>query len=94
MVRVLGVHHSNVFDVMQRCHVLDDGGYSNVVWAPLTKKIRSDKLGEDVVDVVIQWWASQTIVSPNRKDVVRRHIARKVYKIPPNTLPHGNSCML
>ncbi len=52
MVKVFGVHHSNVLDVMQRCHVLDDGGCSDAVCALLTRKVRSNKLGEDVVDVV------------------------------------------
>lgn len=84
MARVLGIHHNNVFDAVQRCHrVLDNGGCLDAVRAPLTKKIRSNKLSEDVVDVVTQWWASQVIVSPNRKDVVRRHIACKVYESHP-----------
>jgi hypothetical protein len=59
MARVLGIHHNNVFDVVQRCHrVLVNGGCLDALWAPLTKKIRSDKLSEDVV---------------------RRHIACRVY---------------
>ncbi len=84
MARVLGIYRNNVFDAVQRCHhVLDDGGCFDVVWAPLTKKVRFDKLREDVVDVVTQWWVSQIIVSPNRKDVVRRHIPHKVYESHP-----------
>jgi hypothetical protein len=53
MARVLGIHCNNVFDAVQRCHhVLDDGGCLDVIWAPLTKKIKSNKRSEDVVDVV------------------------------------------
>lgn len=79
MARVLRIHCNNVFDAVQRHHhVLDDGGCLDVVWAPLTKKVRSNKLSKDVVDVVIQWWVSQ--ITPNKKDVVKRHIAHKVYE--------------
>jgi len=81
--KVLGVHRNNVFDALQRHHVLYDGGCSGVVWALVIRKIKSYKLGEDVVDVVTQWWASQTTISPNRKDVVRRRITRMVYKSHP-----------
>jgi hypothetical protein len=83
MARVLRVHFNNVLDVVQRCHVLDDGGCSDAVWAPITRKVKSNILGEDVADVVIQWWASQTTIFPNRKDVVKKHIANKVYKSHP-----------
>jgi hypothetical protein len=83
MAKVLGVHCNNVLDALQRHHVLDDGGCSGVVWAPLIRKIKSYKLGEDVANVVTQWWASQTTISPNRKDVVRRHITHKVYESHP-----------
>jgi hypothetical protein len=84
MARVLGIHHNNVFDAMQRHHhVLDDGGCLDAVWVPLTKKVRFDKLNEDVADVVTQWWVSQITISPNRKDVARRHNACKVYESHP-----------
>jgi hypothetical protein len=93
MASILGVHHNNVLDVVQRHHVFDDGGCLDAVWVPLTRKVRFDKLGEDVVDVVTQWWASQTTVSPNRKDVVRSTLLQGL-QIPPNTLLHENSSML
>jgi hypothetical protein len=83
MARVLGVHCNNVLDVVQRRHVFDHGGFSYAVWVPLIRKVESNKLKEDVADVVTQWWASQTIVSPNRKDVVSKHIAHKVYESHP-----------
>jgi hypothetical protein len=37
---------------MQRHHVLDDGGCLDVVWAPLKKLFKSDKLDKDVANVV------------------------------------------
>ncbi len=79
--RVLKVCHNNVFDAMQRRHALDgNGGISNV-WALGPIKNRSDKMGQDVANVVIiEWWAFQTIVFSNKKVVVKRRIACKVYE--------------
>ncbi len=54
MAGVLGVHSNNVLDVVQRHNVLDDGGCLDVIWAPLTKEFKSDKLEKDVANVVTQ----------------------------------------
>ncbi len=58
IAKVLGVHCNNVLNVVQRHHVLDDGGCLDVVWAPLTKELKFDKLDKDVANVVTQWWVS------------------------------------
>jgi len=79
--KVFRVCRNNVFDVMQTRHALDGSGGISNVWALGPKKIMSDKMGQDVANVVIiEWWAFQTIVFSNKKVVVKRHIACKVYE--------------
>ncbi|MCO5605311.1 hypothetical protein L7F22_059493 [Adiantum nelumboides] len=49
-------------------------------WVGEGLKRRADCLSEEVVHSVIQFWTSNTRVSPNKKDVCRQRISRKTYR--------------
>jgi hypothetical protein len=42
-------------------------------WLHERQKIRSDSLGGNVKATMEQWWADETTVFPNRKDIVNFH---------------------
>ncbi|MCO5553309.1 hypothetical protein L7F22_006830 [Adiantum nelumboides] len=48
------------------------------------RKRRADCLSEEVVHSVIQFWTSNTRVSPNKKNVCRQLISQKNYRVHPS----------
>ncbi|MCO5558562.1 hypothetical protein L7F22_012147 [Adiantum nelumboides] len=52
-------------------------------WVGEGRKSRADCLSEVVVHSVIQFWTSNTSVSPNKKDVCRQRISQKNYRFHP-----------
>jgi hypothetical protein len=67
-VKVLKTSTSNVENARQKRRHLQNSGSS--VWAAPRKWQGSDMLSKDVIDAVVRWWAVETRVSPNKKDVV------------------------
>ena len=72
IAKVLKTSPSNVENARHRRHHLQSSGSS--VWAAPRRRQRSDVLTEEVVTAVGCWWAAETRVSPNKKDVVRKRI--------------------
>jgi hypothetical protein len=55
IARVLGVHHRNVFNAMERCKVFSD--CDAVLWTFSFQKKRDDGcINEDKVTTIV-WWA-------------------------------------
>ena len=98
---VLGVDRRNLKRGMQRRLLLDT--QQNAFWLKYRSTCRSDALPVSATMVVIEWWTSETIVSPNRKDIVRHRIGLKQYAEHPTHYLQvsevrcyilGNSCRL
>ena len=71
LAAVLGVDRRNISKARSRRLVLD--GSKDAFWLQYRRKIRNDSLPENVKAAVEHWWANETTVSPNRKDIVSFH---------------------
>ena len=69
VAKVLDIHPRNLQSAVSRRVAIDDGGF---LWTLSVRKKRSDGLTEYVKAVVILWWAQNTRVSPNRKEIARK----------------------
>jgi hypothetical protein len=69
IAKVLGVHHHNVFNVMERPKVFSD--YSAMLWTLSFQRKRIDGCTNEDKDVTIAWWAFEILVNPNKRDVTR-----------------------
>lgn len=72
IARVLRTSTSNVKNAHTRRRSLEESGTS--VWAAPQRRQRSDVLSEETVEAVRAWWTSETRVSPNKKEVVRKRV--------------------
>jgi hypothetical protein len=68
---LLGVDKRNITKGRSRRLILNDG--HDAFWLQYKRKICSDSLVEPVKAMVKEWWANETTVSPNRKDIVSFH---------------------
>ena len=68
---LLGVDRRNISKAQGRRVLLDSA--QDAFWLHHRRKTRSNSLAENVKTLVEQWWAEETTVSPNRKDVVTFH---------------------
>jgi hypothetical protein len=68
---LLGVDRRNITKGRSRRLILDGG--QDAFWLQYKQKIRSDSLAEPVKAMVKEWWANETTVFPNRKDIVSFH---------------------
>lgn len=75
---VLGVDRRNLKRGMDRRLLLDT--QQNAFWLSSKSPHRSDALPDSVIEVIIEWWTSETTVSPNRKDIVRHRTGVKQYE--------------
>jgi len=53
---------------------------NNAFWITQKRSRHFHTLPTSIRDLVIQFWTSQIMISPNWKDVVRRHIFIKVHE--------------
>jgi hypothetical protein len=69
---VLRTSTINVKNACYRHDSLDESRTS--VWDAPQRRQQSDVLSKGTIDAVREWWSSETCVSPNKKDVVRKHV--------------------
>ena len=55
-------------------------GSAEAFWNPPKRATRSDALAVEVRELIIEWWTTETTVSPNRKQICRLHIGVKLYE--------------
>ncbi len=70
IAKTLGIYHRNVFGVILRWKFIDDNGKD--LWSLTIKKKRANGLFDIVKKIIINWWACETRISPNKKDVTQR----------------------
>lgn len=70
IARILKTKPSNIKNARYRRRALQESGSS--VWVASRRRQRSDVLSEATVQAVLLWWDSETRVSPNKKDVVKK----------------------
>ena len=73
--RVLQTYSRNLKNAVERCLSLQSSGAS--LWRLLKRKQRSDVLDGETIAHVVQWWSSETRMSPRKKDVVNKWLAPK-----------------
>jgi len=71
------VDKKNIKQALARRVLLDTK--QDVFWLQAQVRVRSDSISNVVKNLISKWWDEETTVSPNRKDIVRRCIAPKVY---------------
>jgi hypothetical protein len=77
IVRILGLHLRNISNAFAR-HMIANNS-SIPLWPLLVKNHKIDGYTIDVKNVTIAWWASQTHVSPNKNDVMKKCLEAGVY---------------
>ncbi|MCO5587802.1 hypothetical protein L7F22_041754 [Adiantum nelumboides] len=76
LARSLGIHRRNIILANARLH-LEDDNTSFPVEACQRKIHRTACITEDIKDLVLGFWTTETQVSPNKKDICQKHIGRK-----------------
>ncbi len=74
-----GIHWKNFKQDMERRLFLESQ-MDKAIWAFCGKAKRKDVLSFEICNVVVKFWIDNTWVSPNMKDVVKRHLARKSWE--------------
>jgi hypothetical protein len=76
--KLFNVDRRNIKRVEEHKILVDNK--KDALWLNYKKQKRSDCLLESLKKVVRQWWTDRSIVSPNRKDVVRKCRGVKHYE--------------
>ena len=71
LAKLLGVDRRNISKARSRRQILDAG--HDAFWLHQRRSVRSNSLPESVRLTVQQWWANETTVSLNRKDIITFH---------------------
>ncbi len=69
VAKLLGVNKRNIKKSSERWFLLDTSSFD--FWTNYKRAKHSNVLFESFQQLVIDWWTSETIVSPNRKNVIR-----------------------
>ena len=81
LARALGVDRKNIKKAIMRRVLLDT--QKDAFWTCYKRAARSDVLPESVRLLVIKWWTTQSIISPERRRVLRKIIAVKTFESHP-----------
>ena len=76
VAKVLRIHHRNVSKAVVRREVLHTAG--DFLFSLSVRTNRVDGIALDEKQIIINWWISETRVSPNKKDVTRKRISAGV----------------
>lgn len=72
VARTLGVDRRNITKSIERRLQLDASG--TLFWTSRRRAVRVDSMPSELKALVVQWWTSDTSISPNRKDISRRRV--------------------
>lgn len=78
LARALGIKRQNVHTASKRRKLID--GDSSVKYPMGERKVRSDKISNEIRKIVQKFWESNTRISPCKKDRARLRLFRKVYE--------------
>lgn len=74
---LLGVDRRNIKKALARRVLLDNS--QDAFWLRDLRRVRSAAISSSNKKTITNWWEEETTVSPNRKDIIRKWIAPKVY---------------
>jgi hypothetical protein len=77
IAKALGVHHRKILVDLSRRTIINDSGLA--LCSLFIKKKRTDRLPNLLKEAVIDWWTSETCVSPNKNNVVWKRLEVVVY---------------
>jgi isochorismate hydrolase len=68
-------HYSIQKEMVRRMHVhyTDEN-----IWGGLCKKCQCDVVNDEDRELIMKWWETSLVVSPNQKDVKRQRIVPKI----------------
>ena len=76
--KALGTHRRNFYAAKQKLQ------QETLPLHLCERKVRTkDAISDEVKELVVAFWMSNTRVSPNKKDVCRKRVGRKVHTIHP-----------
>lgn len=78
VAKVLGVDIRNVKKGMERRLQLDLS--DNAFWVNYKRATRATFISKEMKDVIVDWWVTESTISPNHKDIVRNRIAVKKFE--------------
>jgi hypothetical protein len=80
-MKVLGVDKKNIKKGVERHLLLDTSRRVFLTnYKPTTK---SNALSQHYVELIVDWWTSETTIFPNRKDIVWLRVSRKQFEVHP-----------
>jgi phage anti-repressor protein len=77
MVKLLDVDRQNFKRSFEWIQALDSS--NDALWISYKRVRRSDALIETVHDLVVQFWTTETTVSPNEKDIIQLRVGVKKF---------------
>jgi hypothetical protein len=76
MARVLGVHHQNVSKAIVHQAFTCDTGVP--LWTLSVRKKRNADNPHVIRNLVVNWWATKTQISPNKSNVTRKKLEARI----------------
>ena len=77
VAEILGVDRRNIKKALARRILIDNK--EDAFWLQDQRRVRCDALPDVVKNIIRKWWEEETTISPNRKDIVRKWVAPKLY---------------
>jgi hypothetical protein len=77
----LGINKRNIKKGVERRMLLETLG--SVFWMDFKHTKRSNVLFDHSIELVINWWKSEMIVSPNHKDIVKLQVSTTQFEMHP-----------
>ncbi len=72
-MKVLGVDKRNIKKDVERCILLETLG--SVFWTDFKHTKKSNVLSNHSIELVINWWKPEMIISPNHKDIIKLQVS-------------------
>jgi len=78
IAKTIGAHRYSIQKAVVRCiHVHYTG---ENIWGGLPRKCQRDVMNDEDWELIVKWWETSMIVSPNQKDVKRQRIIPKTFE--------------
>ena len=82
VARALGVHRRNIISANSRLQIEEDNG--NLCLSACQRQAhRTSNITPEIKDLVFEFWATETCVSPNKKDICQKRIGKNAFVVHP-----------
>jgi len=77
VAKVLGVHRKNINVVLSQRKLIDYNG--TTLWSLSVRNKRINGMSKLLKETILEWWALETYVSPNKSEVTCKRVGAIVY---------------